>query len=47
MKTEVLWKCNICFGLVSAKTKSEARARFKRNEGLKRIPVGAKVEKVK
>lgn len=47
MKTEVLWKCSGCFGLVLAKTKSEARARFKKNEGVKRLPVGAKVEQVK
>ena len=48
-KEESLWKCKgkAYFGLVSAKTKSEARAEFKRREGVKRIPAGVKVEKVK
>ena len=43
MKTESLWKCKPYFGFVSAKTKSEARAKFKRREGLKRLPPGVSV----
>jgi hypothetical protein len=40
------WTCTGLFGMVTAATKSEARAAFKKRDKLKHLPEGAKVERV-